>query len=73
MILHDDILNSVQGKIDGQQHGFLSGQSVVTNLYTFSCYASKAIQDKHQLDTIYVDCAEAFDKVDHKVLLDRLV
>ena len=72
-ILYSKIVTLVHNKISDCQHGFVSDRSTVTNLSVFSGFAFEAIKNKNQLDVIYTDCAKAFDKVNHEILLTKLV
>jgi len=54
------------------QHGFLPGRSTVSNLCTFAENALNALNQRKQLDVVYTDCAKAFDRVDHCLLLEKL-
>lgn len=72
-VLYDNILQFVCPKISQYQHGFVPHKSTVSNLLIFSEHAAQAINEKKQMDVIYTDCARAFDKVDHSILLGKLV
>jgi len=54
------------------QHGFTSGRSTITNLLTFQEYVLSAFRSGHQVDSLYIDFAKAFDKVDHGILVAKL-
>ena len=58
--------------IINNQHGFVKGRSIVTNLLLYSNYISQALDKYRQVDSIYLDFAKAFDKVDHNILLFKL-
>ena len=51
--------------ITTQQHGFLSGRSVDTNLMVYVDYLSRALERGVGVDAVYTDFSKAFDKVDH--------
>ena len=72
-ILSEDLTSLLKPKMSIFQHGFLEDKSTVTNLTILSELAAEAIQNKCQLDVIYTDCEKAFDKVNHSILLKRLV
>ena len=55
-----------------EQHGFVDNKSTVSNLATISHYISSVMDSGGQVDVIYTDFAKAFDKVPHKVLLNKL-
>lgn len=71
-ILYDDIFENFKHLFAHQQHGFLPGRSTVTNLCILSNSITEALNSKIQLDVILTDCAKAFDKVDHSILLEKL-
>jgi len=54
------------------QHGFRSGYSCATNLLTFLETVTACIDNKVNIDTVYLDLAKAFDKVPHQRLLLKL-
>ena len=58
--------------ISPSQHGFMEKRSAVTNLACFSQFTSEAVDNKQQVDTIYLDFRKAFDQIDHYVLLQKL-
>lgn len=71
-ILYNDIMLNFGNCFSTRQHGFLPDRSTVSNLCTFTTHAMEAINNKNQLDVIMTDCAKAFDKLDHGVLLSKL-
>ncbi|CAG9781741.1 unnamed protein product [Diatraea saccharalis] len=54
------------------QHGFLEARSTCTNLVCFESLLSEALDSRKQVDVIYTDFCKAFDKVCHKVLINKL-
>lgn len=63
------ILNSC---ITTCQHGFVSGRSTLTNLTLYENFISNALSHNQQVDSIYTDFSKAFDKVCHKILINKL-
>lgn len=55
-----------------EQHGFVSGQSVITNLLLYHDFISPVIKDGSQVDAIYTDLRKAFDSVNHTLLIHKL-
>ena len=54
------------------QHGFLSGRSTLSQLLNHIEEAIRAYEEGMATDTIYLDFAKAFDKVDHNILCHKL-
>ena len=60
------------GLFCGGQHGFRSGRSCLTQLLHHLDDILQGLLTGADVDTIYLDYAKAFDKVDHKLLLRKL-
>ncbi|CAK1585828.1 unnamed protein product [Parnassius mnemosyne] len=58
--------------LTSSQHGFRSGLSVQTNLCNFTSDLIKEVDRGLEIDVIYTDFSSAFDKVDHKQLINKL-
>lgn len=58
--------------INSSQHGFIPGKSCTTQLLEVFDYIGSLLDGGKQTDVIYMDMSKAFDKVDHKVLIDKL-
>ena len=54
------------------QHGFLKGRSTLSQLLNQIETITKVIESGQTLDTVYLDFAKAFDKVDHKTLYNKI-
>ena len=54
------------------QHGFRSVRSCLTQLLHHFDDVLEALMNNQDFDSIYLDYAKAFDKVDHKILLKKL-
>ena len=54
------------------QHGFLTGKSCTTNLLHFLEILTKAVDEGHSVDVVFLDFSKAFDKVPHKKLIKKL-
>lgn len=59
--------------ISNQQHGCIKRRSIVTNLAIFTKFVNQALQDRCQVDVIYLDFAKAFDSVDIDILNVKMV
>ena len=62
-------LNSL---FNSNQHGFRRQRSCATQLLAHTNYIHSGLVEGSGVDSIYIDYAKAFDKVDHKVLLQKL-
>lgn len=55
-----------------QQHGFVSNKSTATNLLLYSSDISSALESGAEVDSIYTDFSKAFDKVSHRLVIEKL-
>ena len=62
----------INGLICDKQHGFRSGRSCLTQLLHHFDDVLLAVTSNSDFDSIYLDYAKAFDKVDHALLLRKL-
>jgi len=58
--------------ISESQRGFRKGYSCASNLLVFLETVTAELNAKHNMDTIYLDLAKAFDKVPHQRLMLKL-
>ncbi|KAM7307009.1 uncharacterized protein ISCGN_010645 [Ixodes scapularis] len=64
---------SVNNILSSSQHGFRPGRSCETALATITHYISDALDDHTSTDLIQLDYSNAFDTLDHHLLLQKLV
>ncbi|XP_045456460.1 uncharacterized protein LOC123666411 [Melitaea cinxia] len=58
--------------LNENQHGFVKGRSVNTNLVLYVEEITKHIDSNKQVDALYTDFSKAFDKVPHQLMLKKL-
>lgn len=71
-IIYDLLLTFTKDKFVSEQHGFLPGRSTETNLVQFVDGVIESMDKQLQVDAIYADFSKAFDKIDHRIIVDRL-
>lgn len=71
-IIYDYLFNEVKNIINVEQHGFMRGRSVETNLFLYTNYLLEQMNAGFQVDAVYTDFSKAFDKIDHSILIRRL-
>ena len=60
-----------QNLINTNQHGFVSGRSTQAQLMQHYFDVFDALQEDMRIDTVYLDFAKAFDKVNHHILIEK--
>jgi hypothetical protein len=68
----DQLSSAMRRHIIPNQHGFLSGRSVDSNLLSYTEFILDALDNNYQVDAVYTDFAKAFDKIDHERLLLKI-
>ena len=58
--------------LTGRQHGFRAGRSTLTQLLNHFDMVYEGLVDGKDTDSIYLDYAKAFDRVDHELLISKL-
>ena len=61
-----------KGVIIPNQHGFIKGKSITTNLIVYAEYIFNSLENGESVDAIYTDFSKAFDKLDHSILIKKL-
>lgn len=72
-VVFNQLYESIKSSFIPQQHGFLRGRSTVSNLVNFNEFITYNMERGNQVDTIYTDYCKAFDRIDHKILLSKLL
>ena len=62
-----------QNLINPGQHGFVPGRSTQTQLLQHYCDIFESLSEGTRIDTVFLDFAKAFDKVNYEILLQKVV
>lgn len=71
-LIHDRLFGLIKHLISRKQHGFVANRSTVSNLVSFTSFVANALADRSEVHTIYTDFSKAFDRVNIKILLNKL-
>jgi hypothetical protein len=71
-IIHDHLSFYFKFKLHPNQHGFVKSKSTVTNLVTYLNDVLPSVRSQGQFDSVYFYLSQAYDKVPHTLLLDKL-
>lgn len=71
-IIADRIQFPIKSIIMPEQHGFVSSRSTTTNLMILEEYILDAFGEGLQVDVVYTDFSKAFDRVNIKLLIQKL-
>lgn len=72
-LVNNNIYPQLASQIIDQQHGFVKGKSTTSNLLIYSNFLFSNMDRGHQVDAIYCDFKKAFDKVDHLILIKKII
>lgn len=72
LIVLEFITHNCSLYISETQHGFMPKRSTTTNLLSYISFVTRCIQDRLQVDAIYIDLSAAFDKINHKIAVAKL-
>ena len=70
--IYNRLIDHVHGQIYELQYGFLRGRSTTSQLLHVLHQVLKVLEQRNQVDIVYLDFAKAFDKVSHDLLLVKL-
>ena len=70
--IYNRLIEHVHGQIYELQYGFLRGRSTTSQLLHVLQQVLNVLEQKNQVDIVYLDFAKAFDKVSHNLLLVKL-
>lgn len=73
-VLRSKIVEFIESNkfLSPEQHGFRSGKSCLTQLLNHFELILEILASGANADVLYLDFAKAFDKVDHKLLLEKI-
>ena len=63
----------VNNLINETQHGFVPGRSTQSQLLAHYKDIYEALEEGVRVDTVFLDFAKAFDKVDHNILMRKVI
>ena len=74
-VIVKNIINHLQSqnRLNPGQHGFVPNRSTQTQLLVHYETIYQTLFNNQRLDVVYLDFAKAFDKVSHKIVLEKLV
>ena len=72
-MIHWRILQTIQDKLDVNQYGALKGRSTTHALVDIVYHWYKAIDEGQSVRAVFIDFANAFDHVDHNILVAKLI
>jgi hypothetical protein len=72
LLVYRHTYEELKGHLADCQQCFIKGRSTVSNLLEYSSFVLKSIEDGCHVDSIYTDFSKAFDKVRHRLLLDKM-
>ena len=70
--VYNRLIEHISSQRYNLQHGFLKGKSTTSQLREVLNEVGGMLDNRMQVDTIYLDFAKAFDRVDHHLLLKKL-
>ena len=70
--VYNRLIEHISSQLYNLQHGFLKGKSTTSQLLEVLNEIGGMLDNRVQVDTIYLDFAKAFDRVDHHLLLRKL-
>lgn len=71
-VVHQAMLEHVTPFLDSSQHGFLPKRGTVTNLLEYVTFLNEKLENREQVDVLYVDLSKAFDRISHDILIYKL-
>jgi hypothetical protein len=72
LLVYRGIYNDLKHLMSINQHGFMKSRSTITNLLEYASFVLNSIEDGNQVDSIYTDFSNAFDRVRHHLLPNEM-
>jgi hypothetical protein len=72
LLVYRGMFNDLKNLITINQHGFMKNRSTITNLVEYASFVLNSIADGYQVDSVYTDFSQAFDRVRHQLLLNEM-
>ena len=72
-LVFDQLYPVALAYIPDAQHGFMRNRSTVSNLSVFTDFVARNMDKGYQVDVVYTDYAKCFDRINHDVLLSKLL
>jgi hypothetical protein len=72
-IVCDKLNLKLTSNFHNEQHGFTQNRSINSNLMVYTKFIFDVMENKSQVDSIYTDFSKAFESVDHKILIKKLL
>jgi hypothetical protein len=71
-LLITHLFHNLKSKLTPAQHGFFKERSISSNLIELTSKITEGFSKKQQTDVGYFDFSKAFDRINHKILLDKM-
>ncbi|KAL0822801.1 hypothetical protein ABMA28_004807 [Loxostege sticticalis] len=72
-IVYTQVYNSLSSIFIPEQHGFLKKRSTTSNLISFTEFVTSGMDAGGEVHAIFTDYCKAFDRIDHSLLLQKLL
>lgn len=71
-LVHAEVYSVMQRHLGDEQHGFIRKRSTASNLILANEIITSGMDEGCQVDVIYTDYSKCFDRIDHRVLMQKL-